>query len=285
MKTITGKTALVTGASRGVGELICYALAKKQATVVGVARSKEGLDKVYSNIEALGGCGFGIPFDIGNTQSLSDLVQRVEQVAGSVDILINNAAIEKYQPFQNYSSQDLQRILSTNLMAAMELTRLLLPQMIQKGSGHVVNIASLAGKKGSPYNSVYSASKAGLLMWTDSLRQELLGTGVGISVLCPGYISQCGMSVDTGVPIPKLAGTSTPDDLAVAVINAIERNKAELIVNDNFISEALTKLLFAIGEFSPQSLDTVYQWLGVTRLNQKRVEHQLQITNLVGELQ
>lgn len=285
MKTITGKTALVTGASRGVGESICYALAKKQAAVVGIARSKEGLDKVCSNIEAIGGCGLGIPFDIGNIQSLSDLVQQVGQVAGSVDILINNAAIEKYQPFQNYSSLDLQCILATNLVAAMELTRLLLPQMIQKGSGHIVNIASLAGKKGTPYNSIYSASKAGLLMWADSVRQELVGTGVGISVLCPGYISQRGMSVDTGVPIPKLAGTSTPDDLAIAVIKAIERNKAELIVNDNFMSEALTKLLFAIGEFSPQSLDTVYQWLGVTRLNQKRVEHQLQITNLVGEPQ
>lgn len=284
MKTITGKTVLVTGASRGIGELICHALAKKQATVIGVARSKEGLEKVCSDIKALGGRAIGIPFDLGDIQGLSRLVQHAEELTDSVDILINNAAIEKYQSFQDYSSLDLQHILSTNLLAVMELTRLLLPKMIQQGSGHIVNVASLAAKKGVPYNSVYSASKAGLLMWTDSLRQELAGTGVEISVLCPGYVSQCGMSVNTHMPIPRFAGTSTPERVAIAAIRAIEQNKAELIVNNNFISEALTKLLFAIGEFSPQSLDAVYQWLGVTKLNQKRVEHQIRVTNLVGEL-
>jgi len=80
--------------------------------------------------------------------------------------LINNAAIEKYRSFQDYSLEDIQAILATNLVAGMELTRLLLPTMLCQGSGHIVNIGSLAAKKGHPYDSIYSASKAGLLMWS-----------------------------------------------------------------------------------------------------------------------
>jgi short-subunit dehydrogenase len=275
MTSIAGKTVVLTGASRGIGIFIARELAKKQVTVVGVSRSQEGLDKFCAEVNAMGGKGIGIPFDISDVEELPVLLRQIERVAGSVDILINNAGIEIYRAFQDYSLADLQSVLSTNLLAGMELTRLLLPSMLRQGSGHIVNIASLASKKGHPYDSVYSASKAGLLMWADAVRQELAGTGVGISAICPGYVSQQGMLADTGVPAPSLGGTSKPEDVAIAVVRAIEENKAEVIVNGDPITENLTKLLLAIEQFFPQVGDAVNRWLGVTRLNQMRAKNQI----------
>ncbi|WP_193195500.1 SDR family NAD(P)-dependent oxidoreductase [Nostoc sp. MG11] len=275
MTTIAGKTVVLTGASRGIGVFIARVLAEKQATIVGVSRSQEGLDKVCAEVNALGGKGIGIRFDISNVEELPMLLKKIEQLAGSVDILVNNAGIEIYRAFPDYSLADLQSVLSVNLLAAMELTRLVLPKMLHQSSGHIVNMASLASKKGHPYDSVYSASKAGLLMWSDAIRQELAGTGVGISSICSGYVSQQGMLADTGVPVPNVGGVSTPADVARAVVRAIEQNQAEVIVNGNPITENLTKLLFAVEQFFPRFGDVVNQWIGVPKLNQMRIENQI----------
>ena len=258
MKTIAGKTVLLTGASRGIGVFIARALAREQANVVNVSH-----------------------LDISNASDLPILMQQIAQFVGpleSIDILINNAAIVKYRTFQDYSLEDIQSVLATNLLAPMELTRLVLQNMVRRGSGHIVNIASLAGKKGCPYNSIYSASKAGLMMWTDAIRQELASTGVDISVICPGYVSEAGMFF--GVPAPSLAGKSTPMDVANAVIRAIKQNKAEVIVNQGSVREGMTKLLFAIGQLSPSFGDAVYRRLGMAKLNQMRAENQVHIENL-----
>ncbi|NDJ22076.1 SDR family NAD(P)-dependent oxidoreductase [Nostoc sp. B(2019)] len=279
MTTIAGKTVVLTGASRGIGVFIARVLAEKQATIVGVSRSQEGLDKVCAEVNALGGKGIGIRFDISNVEELPILLRKIEQLAGSVDILVNNAGIEIYRAFPDYSLADLQSVLSVNLLAAMELTRLVLPKMLHQSSGHIVNMASLSSKKGHPYDSVYSASKAGLLMWSDAIRQELAGTGVGISSICPGYVSQQGMLADTGVPVPSVGGVSTPADVARAVVRAIEQNQAEVIVNGNPVTKNLTKLLFAVEQFFPRFGDVVNQWIGVPKLNQMRIENQIRAEN------
>jgi short-subunit dehydrogenase len=273
MKILANKTVLLTGASRGIGVFIAHELAKKQATVVCVSRSQAGLDQICAEINAMGGKGISIPFDISNVEELPNLVQKIEKFVGNVDILINNAGIEKYRAFQHYSFADIQSVLSINLLAAIELTRLILPTMLNQRSGHIVNIASLAAKKGHPYDSIYSASKAGLLMWADAIRQELVNTGVGISTICPGYISDYGLLADTGVPAPSLAGSSKSKDVAIAVIRAIETNQAEVIVNGNLITKNLTKFLFAIEQFFPTLGDKINNLIGVTKLNQKRIKN------------
>jgi len=110
-------------------------------------------------------------------------------------------------------------------------------------------------------------------MWTDSLRQELVGTGIKFSAICPGYISETGMTVDSGLPTPMLAGRSTPEEVAKAVIKAIQKNRAEVIINENAIAEFMTKLIFAIGQIAPQFVDTIYRWIAITKLNQRRAEN------------
>lgn len=273
MTTLKGKTVLLTGASRGLGVYIARVLAKEQATIVCISRSKSRLDQTCNEIKALGGQGISIPFDIQNLTELPVLLERIQEFVAPIDILINNAGIEIHRAFTDYSTEEIQSVLGTNLLSAMELTRLLLPSMQERGSGHIVNIASLAGKKGVAYNSIYSASKAGLIMWTDAMRQEFAGTGVYFSSICPGYVSEIGMTADSHIPAPKLAGISTPTRVVNAVLRAIKQNKSEIIVNENFITETLTKIMFALGQFSPVSVDTIYRLLGVAELNQRRVEH------------
>ena len=270
---IAGKTVVLTGASRGLGASIARALAREKATVVCVSRSESKLAKICAEIDDLGGQGISLPFDLARVEYLSLLVEAIEQQIGAIDILINNAGIEIYRAFNDYTLTELQLVLSTNLLAAMELTRLVLPSMLDRGKGQIVNMASLAGKKGAAYNSIYSASKGGLVMWSDALRQELTGTGVSVSTICPGYVSGQGMTADSGVPIPSLAGVSTPEAVTKAVLKAIARNQAEVIVNQDLITEITTKLLYALGLFSPRTSDLIYRKvLKIARSNQLRIK-------------
>ncbi|ALF53561.1 ketoacyl reductase [Nostoc piscinale CENA21] len=269
MTSIAGKTVLLTGASGGIGSFIARALAKEKATIIAVSRSQAKLDEICTEIEALGGRGIGIEFDISQVAELPKLIQQINQVSGQIDILINNAAVEKYRPFQHYALQDIQSTLTTNLIAGMELTRLILPSMLARNSGHIVNIASGSGKKGMPYNSIYSASKAGLIMWTDALRQELADTNIGVSVVCPGYTAT-GMFSALGVPAPSLARVAPPQEVAIAILNAIKQNQAEVIL-DGLVS----KLLFSNFQLFPKFGDLVFKWIGVTKLNKNCAEKQM----------
>lgn len=274
MTAIAEKTVLLTGASRGIGVFIARALAAEKVTVVGVSRSKEAAN-LQDEFAALGSQYIALPFDISKVEELPLLVEQVNQLVGSIDILINNAGIEIYRAFQDYSLTEIHSVIATNLLAAMELSRLVLPTMLSQKSGHIVNMASLAAKKGHPYDSIYSASKAGLLMWSDALRQELRGTGVEVSVVCPGYVSQQGMLAATGIPAPSLSGTSTPEAVAIAVVRAIKQNQAEAIVNKDWMTQNFTRLLLALWQLFPQLGDAMYRQIGVTRLNQMRVESQV----------
>lgn len=271
MTAITGKTIVLTGASRGIGASIARVLAKERATVVCISRSESKLAQICAEIDELGGKGISFPFDLSQVEDLSASVEKIEQQVGAIDILINNAGIEIYRNFSEYTLAELQLVLSTNLLAAMELTRLVLPSMRDRRTGHIVNMASTSGKKGAAYNSIYSASKGGLVMWSDALRQELTGTGVSVSTICPGYVGGEGMTADSGVPIPSMAGMSTPEAVTKATLKAIARNQAEVIINQDLITEITTKLLFALGQFSPRTSDRLYRKLGIAQSNRLRI--------------
>ena len=136
-----------------------------------------------------------LPFDISQTSKLSELKDQVINIVGDIDILINNAGIEEYNYFQDYDLKYIEKITKVNLIAGMELTRQLLPQMLDRG-GHIVNICSLAAKKGESFNATYSATKGGLALFTDALRQEVHGTPVGVSAVFPGLVKDVGMYSD-----------------------------------------------------------------------------------------
>ncbi|MEM9535133.1 MAG: SDR family NAD(P)-dependent oxidoreductase [Cyanobacteria bacterium P01_E01_bin.45] len=271
MTEIAGKTILLTGASRGIGFEIARELARRGGTVIGVARSQQKLDTAREQILSEGGTFKGFSFDISQISGLASLIQSIEATVGQIDILINNAGIEIYGEFQNYSTEEIEQTIGINLIAPMELSRLLLSRMLSRDSGHIVNIASLASKKGHPYDSIYSASKGGLLLWGDSVRQEIAKTSVKISTVCPGYVSDRGMLADTGIPAPKLSGTSTATQVACATILAIESNQIEVIVNQDKLTEISSKFFFATWELFPRFGDLVYHWIGIAKTNYRRI--------------
>ncbi len=262
-----GHLAIVTGTSRGIGPYIVKKLAGKGVVVVGVARSEEGLKHTMEEVLAEGGTFHPVPWDLGNISELEKLVEKITREYGPIEILVNNAGVEQYNYYHKFSQKELISILNINLLAPMELTRLVLPQMMERGQGHIVSIASLAGKKGVAYNSIYSASKAGLIMWTDGLRQELEGTGIHTSVICPGYISEAGMFFDGHVDPPLLLGSSRPEKVADAVLKALESGSSEIIVNFGPI-----RPLLAIAQVFPKFGDRVVKWFGVPELSRKRID-------------
>lgn len=269
MKSLVGKTVVLTGATGGIGQYIALALAKEKATIVNISRTPEKLNHLALEIESVGANVVSIPFDISRVAELPILVEQIHKQVGAVDVLINNAAVEAYRPFQHYTLNDIRNITTTNLIASMELTRLLLPEMLERNSGHIISISSGSGKKGAPFNSVYSATKAGLIMWTDALRQELFGTNVDASIICPGY-TNAGMFLAFGLPAPKLAKVSQPTDVANAIIKAIKTNQPEVMLDG-----PLTRLLFSSIQLFPEFGDRMFRWIGLAKLNKTCAENQI----------
>ena len=275
MDDIAGKTVLLTGASGGIGVFIARALAIQGATVIGVSRSPEELEQICAEVDRLGGKGIAIPFDISQLEQLPNLIEKIQVIADTVDILINNAALEKFRPFQNYGLEDIQSMLTLNLHAPMELTRLLLPGMLDRNSGHIVNISSGAGKKAAAYNSIYSASKAGLIAWSEAIRQELSDTNIGVSIICPGC-TNAGMFLALDMPAPKGARIAEPTEVADAVIQAIAHNHKEVIL-DSFTIQ----VFYALSQLFPEWGDSMIQKSGAIEANRHCAQKQMQDKSLI----
>src|SRR5882724_3291802 len=209
MATLTGKCVILTGASQGLGVLMARALAAEGADLMLAARSEDKLKAVALSLPS-GTRVFIQPTDVTLAADRTALLARARKEFDRIDVLINNAGLEDLGIFAEQDPAVLERILATNLLAPMQLTREVLPEMLARGLGHVVNISSLAGRTGMPYGAAYSGSKGGLAEWSISLAAELRGSGVAISVICPGFVEETGMFSRKGTPAPKSIGASRP---------------------------------------------------------------------------
>ena len=231
MKNIKGKTAVLTGASRGLGLFIAQALAEQSINLALIARSDSGLIRIANKLKNNNIKIECFPTDLTDAKSRENLIKDVTTKMGQIDILVNNAGVERVYSYVDLSTSEIEQMIKTNLTAPMILTRLFLPGMIANKCGHIVNMSSLGGKKGSPYSGTYAATKAALIQWSFSLRAELKGTGVSSSVICPGFVSQVGMFAAYNKKAPKIVGETTPEKVADSVIRAIQKDLAEVIVN------------------------------------------------------
>jgi short-subunit dehydrogenase len=226
-----GATAIVTGASQGLGPFIARALAAERVNLALAARSAGKLDDVVRNVAALGVRCVAVPADVTSAADRDRLVDEVERALGPVDILVNNAGVEHGGRFVTRSPAEIAQLVETNVLAPMLLARRVLPGMIARGRGHVVNIASLAGKVGYPYAAVYGGTKAALIAWGNALRIELEGTGVSVTTVSPGYVKDAGMFAAHYVKPPATLGETTPDAVARAVVHALQRDPLEIDVS------------------------------------------------------
>ncbi|MEM9947491.1 MAG: SDR family NAD(P)-dependent oxidoreductase [Cyanobacteria bacterium P01_D01_bin.36] len=270
------KTIVLTGASGGIGLELSHALAEQGANIIAIAKSQAKLSIWANDLKPFGIKTAIIPFDLSKTDQFFSLTCKIidavhqfsESSSAHIDVLINNAGIEIYRAFQDYSTDEIEKVIRVNLLAAMELTHQLMPHLAS--DARIVNMASLASKKSHPYDSVYAASKAGLLLWGHSLRQELAHTDISVCAICPGYVSDQGMLANTGTQAPWLAGRSRAEAVATATLKATHRRRCETIINQDPFTQFLTRLLLATEQLWPHLTDFSNKWMGITQANRQR---------------
>jgi uncharacterized protein len=223
--TLTDRTVLLTGASRGIGAVLAVRLARERPRLVLAARDVRKLETVASECTGLGASVTVVEADVSAPVDRERLVR----TAGTVDVLINNAGVETTTRLTDQAREHVEAQVATNLLAPIELTRLLLPAMLARRSGIVVNVSSMSGKVPTPYNAVYSATKFGLSGFTAALRFELEGSGVHVGTVCPGFVADTGMWSGTGVRAPALMREVPPQKVADAVFKVIAGAREVLV--------------------------------------------------------
>ncbi|HLW73512.1 MAG TPA: SDR family NAD(P)-dependent oxidoreductase [Gammaproteobacteria bacterium] len=267
MGTLTGKAVVLTGASQGLGAVMARALAEAGADLLLAARSVDKLGDVTQSLPP-GGRRIVQSCDVTQAGDRRALTARAMKEFGRVDVLVNNAGVEELGSYAEQDPAVLERIIATNLLAPMLLAREVLPAMLARGSGHVVNIASLAGRTGMPFGSAYSGSKGGLAEWSISLAAELSGSGVAVSVICPGFVDGTGMFSRKQVSAPKSLGVSHPEDVARALLKVLSTRKVEVIVNPKPV-----RLLMALKALSPETALAVGRRLGLLDFLKRIARH------------
>ena len=229
----TAGVALVTGASRGIGPYIARSLAEVGYSLVLTARSTSELDSLADELRARGTATLAVRADLTDAEAMATLARTAERELGGVDVLVNNAGGDPQHEFDAMSWAENQAILELNIIAPMRLTHLLLPGMLERGRGHVVNVSSIAGRVGFPYAEAYAAAKDGLIGFTRVLRNDYRGRGVSASAVVLGAIRGAGQGQRTadelGMKMPAM-GTSPAAAVGKAVVTAILRDRAEIVV-------------------------------------------------------
>ena len=218
---LSGARVLITGATGGIGEALAGAFANAGSEVVLSGRREQELTGVAAATK-----GRAVLADLADR----DQVARLLEQAGEVDVLVANAALPASGLLSDFSADQVDRALEVNLRAPIAMAHALAPQMVARGRGALVFVSSLAGLAASKNASLYNATKFGLRGFALALRQDLHGTGVGVSVVLPGFIRDAGMFADSGATTPPGFGTRSPEDVAHAVLEAIRKDKGEVLV-------------------------------------------------------
>ena len=230
MASIENQIAVVTGAGRGIGRAIAVELARLGARVALAARSRSELE---ATAQRIGDAASVVPTDVRKKEELQRLFGQVSAAVGRVDILVNAAGIGIFGPVVEFRDEDFENLIDTNLRGIFSACRLVLPSMIERRSGHIINIASIAGKVGSANHAVYCASKFAVVGFTESLAEEVRQYGIRASVICPG-------STDTRFSAETSAGKARermlrPEDVAHAVRAIVTQD------SNSFISEIVMR--------------------------------------------
>ncbi len=218
---LRGRTALVTGATGGIGHAIARALHAEGVALLLTGRRSEVLAPLAEETGAR-----ALSCDLGDRQAVRDLARD----CAAVDILVANAALPASGRLDAFDEAGLDAALEVNLRAPMQLTLALLEGWRARDSGHAVFISSISGKIATAGSSVYAATKFGLRGFAQGMRDELHGTGIGMSSVNPGFIRDAGMFADSGAVLPKSIGTNSPEDVAKAVVRAVRDDRGDLDV-------------------------------------------------------
>ncbi|WP_314174002.1 SDR family NAD(P)-dependent oxidoreductase [Streptomyces winkii] len=257
---ITGSTVLLTGATGGVGHALARELAANGAELVLTGRRADVLEPLAAEVGAR-----TVTADLAEP----DDVERLAGTCADADILIANAALPSSGDLLDYTPEQIDRSLAVNLRAPIMLARLLAPRMVESGRGHIALIGSMSGKAATRSSSLYNATKFGLRGFALGFRQDLHGTGVGVSVVQPGFVRDAGMFAATGATPPGGMRTVSPAQVAAGVTRAIQRDLGEVNV-----APAELRVLGAVAGQFPDFAEKVQRRSGAERAIGQIVEAQ-----------
>jgi uncharacterized protein len=219
---ISGSTILLTGATGGIGQAIARALHARGGELILTGRRTDVLEPLATELDG----ARTLAVDLSDPAA----VERLVADAGEVDILVANAGLPAAGRLESFTMEEIDRALDVNLRAPIALAHALVPGMVERGRGHLSFMSSLSGKSATPQTSIYNATKFGLRGFAAALRADLRENGVEVSAVFPGFIRDAGMFADSGTKLPTGVGTRSPQDVARAVLSAIERNRGEVDV-------------------------------------------------------
>jgi uncharacterized protein len=253
VSSVSGRV-LITGATGGLGEAIARAFASRGASLMLTGRREEVLDPLARELG-----GRAVLADLASRAGLRRVVEaaRHEQI----EVLIANAGMPATGLLEDISREELDQMIDVNLRAPIVLAKALAPAMVARRAGHIVFMGSISGKVAGPTSSMYSATKFGLRGFALGLREDLRPHGVGVSIVLPAFIRQAGMFAQSGVRLPPGVGTRSPEEVASAVLRAVQQNRAEIDVAPLGI-----RLGAAIASVAPQLAADVSRRLGSERL-------------------
>jgi short-subunit dehydrogenase len=258
MRQIKGKWALVTGAASGIGRAIARELAREGANLFLIDINEPGLASVVEEVRDAGVEAFGRVCDVSNPREVTAAVAEILSRWGGVDILVNNAGITYYGKTERMSAEHWDRLMRVNLLSQIQFTRELLPSLLTRPEAHVLNVCSILGLVGMPKVTAYCTSKFAMVGFSESLRNEFGRQGLGVTALCPGFVST---NLFTNAPLeekveehktpPKMICT-TPERVARAAVKAIYRNRRLVTV------EPFAKFMYVLKRFTPWLLDLLF---------------------------
>lgn len=188
MNDLTGKIALVTGASRGIGQAIALSLGGAGATVIGTATSKKGADAISATLKNSGVDGQGMALNVVNNNQIATVIKAIIDTYGSVDILVNNAGITRDNLLMRMKEDEWDDIMNTNLTSVYKMSKAVLRGMMKKRAGRIISISSVVGAMGNTGQTNYAAAKAGMMGFTKSLAREVGSRGITVNSVAPGFI-------------------------------------------------------------------------------------------------
>lgn len=228
MNSIAGKIALVTGAGKGIGRAVALALAQEGAHVALLARTETDLQAVAEEIRRQGGKAALAAADVADRAAVEAAVQQLTAELGPIDILINNAGIGTFAKFLDMDPTEWEHIIQVNLLGTYYVTRAVLPGMMERQLGDIINISSTAGQRGAASTSAYSASKFGVLGLTESLMQEVRKHNIRVSALTPSTIATP-LALDNKLTDGNPDKVAQPEDLAELIVAQLKLNRRVFI--------------------------------------------------------
>lgn len=234
-QSLQGKVAFITGAGRGIGKAVAIALAKEGINIGLFGRTEESLKEVSMELEQYGVQSSYAIMDVSSLEDVEKAIENVTTTLGKVDILINNAGIAKFESLVDMDPGTWKEIIDVNLMGPYYVTKTVLPQLIEKNAGDIINISSTSGLNGAATSSAYSASKFGLIGMTESLAQEVRRNNIRVTALTPSTVVT-DLAVETNLISGNQDKYMQPEDIAEIIVSQLKLNPRIYIKNASMIA-------------------------------------------------